>query len=474
MKKLLWIGMTIILFTTGCQQPASTEPVSTEEETVETTETIETTEREETSEGFNQAFMEKWEQVLDPQENSAASIGLFIREHGAEATTQEMERMIEKLVLHQAGLIDTFHQKIYDEAYMEALNHTMGGQLTPEKIGDIENEEVKKDYQQLVDAYLTVVRYGDTPAIETDWEALTYYEEAVSETFSRWIILNDKMQNHRYGRQDINYEAMIQDMLETEKMIQSKEASFLTWQLNQLYDRQIAALFVGPEGSYIENFIHKDGELYQLLGKAASEYPDSRFATLVQSLEAAEATDSMSINDIIQSARIFGVKGSAHIVKEPLDGGTSLSDLTYLHFPQNQEKEKAINHLINEIASSMDVPAGATMANYFYFINDHFLSFSIFATYTTSEGDYQFKEEFATIDLERLERTSLKSLLEQEGATIALSDMMDTAPEDIYQFAIGRSGLHLRWQEKGQENEIYEQLWFYELEKHMSLEKLFQ
>ncbi|SDZ15955.1 hypothetical protein [Tindallia californiensis] len=468
MKKRLWIGITILLFTTGCQptEPTEpTEPVSTEQETVIS---------EEAPGGFSPDLMEKWEQVLEQQENSAAAIGLFIREHGAEASAQEMEMMIEKLVLHQAGLKNRFHQKIYSQAYMEALNQTMGGKLTPEKIVDIEEEEVKRDYQELVDAYLTVVRYGDTPAVETDWEALKQYEEAVTQRFSRWIILKDKMQNHRYGRQDTNYEEIIQDMIETEKMIQSKEVSFLTWQLKQLYNRQIAALFVGPEGSYMETFIHQDNELYQLLVNNASAYPDSGFAKLVQSLEEAEATDSMTLYEIIENVHIFGVNGSAQIVKEPIEGGESLGDLRYLHFPQDQEKEKAVNHLINEIASSMDLPEEAIMANSFYFMNDHFLSFSISATYTTEEGAYQFKEEFVTIDLEGLERENLKNMLEGEGVTVALSDIVDTAPEDIDQFVIGGSGLHLKWQEEEQENDTYKRLWFSELEKHMSLDKLFQ
>ncbi len=474
MKKMLLLIIAITFLTFGCQDQAPPPETETPPAVEEPEPPEESGEEVEPPEEPSQDLVNELDLMLGEEEAGAAEIGLFIREHEATASSSEMERMVEKLVLYQASLAEEINRKIYSEPYMKALNGAMGGVLTPDKVDDIEHEEARKDFQKMVEAHMTVVRYEETPVAETDWEALKAYEDAVSQDFSRMIVLRDKMQNNRYGRQDIAFEEIIRDLVETEEMIQSNEVSFLTWQLDRLYDRQVSALFVGPEGSYLDTFISKDSDLYQTLVKGASDYPETGFAQLVKALEDADTTDFQTLNDIVLNFNTFGVKGSGEVVKARLDGGESFSDLSYVHLPQEAEKEKTINDLINQVANSMELPEEAFMNNHFYGINDHYMSLSISATYTTEQGEYKFNEELVTINLDSLDRETLRNMLEREGGNVSVTEMFSTAPYDIDNFVIDGPGFRLKWQVEGQEQEENGRLWFYELENFMSLDKLYR
>jgi hypothetical protein len=470
MKKNLLLMITISFFAFGCQNQA-TPP---ENETPPAVEQTETPGEVEPPEEPSQDLVDELNVILSQQETGAAEIGLFIREQAATASASEMERMIEMLMLHQASLAEEVNQKIHTQAYMKALNGTMGGALTPEKVDDIENADARKDFQQLVDAHMKVVRYEETPVAETDWEALKAYDEAVSENFSRLVILWEKMQNNRYGRQEVDFEKIIQDLVETEGMIKANEVSFLTWQLNRLYDRQVAALFVGPEGSYLDTFISKNSDLYMTLVKGASDYPNSRFAQLVITLEDANTTDFQILNDLILNFNVFGGKGDGKIVEDRLDGGESFSGLSYVRLPQEAEKEKAINDLINQVAESMELPEETAFNNHFYDATDHYLSLAVYASYSSEEGEFKFREEMVTINLDSMERETLRYMLEREGDNVSITEMFATAPYDIDNFVIDGPVLRLKWRVEGQAQEEDGRLWFYELEPYVSLDKLYR
>ncbi len=474
MKKMLLLIIAITFYTYGCQNqvpPTETEtpPVVEEPETPG-----ESDGEVEPPEEPSQDLVDELNMILKQEETGASEIGLFIREHAETASVSEMERMIEKLILYQAPLAEAINQKTYTGPYMKALNETMGGVLAPEKIDDIEDEEVRKDYQQLVDAHMTVVRYEETPVAETDWKALNAYEDDVSESFARLINLWDKMQNSGYGRQDIDFKEIIQDLVETEEMIQFNEVSFLTWQLDKLYDRQKYALLVGPEGSYMGTFINKSSDLYQTLMKGASDYPDTGFAQLVKTLEESNTTDIQALTNLMLNFDVFGVKGSGKIVEERLDGGESLNGLSYVHLPHEAEKEKAVNDLINHVAASMELPEKAVFNNHFYYANNHYLSLAVFASYTTEQGELMFQEEMVTINLDTMERETLRKMLEREGGNVSITEMFATAPYDIDNLVIEGPGFRLKWQVEGQEQEEHGRIWFYELENYMSLDKLYR
>lgn len=470
MKKSIILILMLAVFTVGCQNPLSPpdqEPPPGDEEPA-------TPGQEEPVEEPEQGLLDKLEEMVEREKAGAAEIGRFIRDHATEASSLEMESMMEKLVLYQGALADEVNQKIYTEAYMKALNETMGGVLRPSNVEDIENEEARNDFQRLVDAHLKVVRYEETPVVETDWEALKVYENLVSEDFSALIRLWEKIQNSGYGRQEIAFEDIMQDLVQTEELIQSNEVSFLTWQLNQLYERQVYSLFVGPEGSYMDTFVSKNSDLYTTLQKGAADYPDTRFAQLVETLENSEATDHQTMTDHILNFYTFGVKGTGKIVKERLDGGESLGELFYVHLPQDSTKEKAVNDLINQVAESMALPEEGTLNNYIAYGNDHYLSVLMFGSYTTKGGEFRFREEMVTINLDTLERETLRNMLEREGSNVSITEMFPTAPYDIDNFVIEGPGLRLMWQVEGQEHEEYGRMWFYELERYMSLEKLYR
>lgn len=470
MKKSLIFIIMLAVFNVGCQNqlpPSDQETPPGEEEPA-------TPGLEEPVEEPEQGLLDELEEMVETENAGAAEIGRFIRERAAEASSWEMDSMIEKLVLYQGALADEVNQKIYTQAYMKALNETMGGVLTPANVDDIENEEARNDFQRLVDAHMKVVRYEETPVVETDWEALLAYEHLVSEDFSAMLRLWEKIQNSGYGRQEIAFEDIIEDLVKTERIIQSNEVSFLTWQLNRLYERQVYSLFVGTEGSYMDTFVNKKSDLHTTLLNGAADYPETRFVQLVETLENSEATDHQTMTDHILNFYTFGVKGNGEIVKERLDGGESLGGLFYVHLPQDPVKEESVNNLINQVAESMALPEESTLNNYIAYGNDHYLSLLMFGSYTTEGGEFRFREEMVTINLDTLERETLRNMLEREGSNVSITEMFPTAPYDIDNFVIEGPGLRLMWQVEGQEHEEYGRMWFYDLERYLRLEKLYR
>lgn len=470
MKKNVWFIIVVMLFAVGCQNQVK----PPENETPPVEEVPGVPEEEVPAEEPSLNLVDALNEMLEQENAGAAEIGRFISEHAATASPVEMEGMIEKLVLYQAELADDINQKIYTEAYMKALNETMGGVLTPDKVADIEDEEAREDFQNLVDAFMKVVRYEETPVAETDWEALKAYENLVSQDFAALINLWDKIQNSRYGRQDIAFDEIIQDLVQTENLIQSNEVSFLTWQLDRLYDRQRYALLVGPEGSYSDTFINKNSDLYQTLMNGASEYPDTRFAELVNKLNDSNANDYETVTNLILHFNAFGIMGDGKIVAERLDDGESLNDLYYVHLPQDPSKEKAINDLMNQTAESMELTEETIFNNHIVYANDHYLSFSVFASYTTEGGEFKFEEEMVTMNLDTLERETLRNMLERHGSNVSVTEMFPSAPYDIDNFVIEGPGLRLMWDVEGQEHEEYGRMWFYELERYMNLKQLYR
>lgn len=457
--KTLGIILIAILLVTGCQEKTVETPVDEIEEPTE--------------ESSNQ-LLEDFKTILESEDVNSSDIGQYIESVKSEASASEMEVMIEQLVLYQSETIEDMNRKIYDDHYMEALNETMGGVLEPNLVETIENETVKADYQKLVHSYLTIVRYEETPVTETDWEALREFNDVVSDDFRTLINLRDNIQNNRYGTREIDFEAIIRDNVLTEKLIKENEPSFLTWQLEKVYGRQISSIFVGPEGSYLNTFIDKESELYKTINENVEAYPDAKITTLVELLDRSNVQEFQDMNVMISNFNVFGVESSGQIVSERLDGGESLDNIMYVHFPDDQKKERIINDAINEITASKKQGEEASNRNRFLYANDHYVSLSISSSYSKENGLISYKENLVTFDLETMQKLSLKSFLENEGKSVDVSELIDTTEDDVQDFAIDRNGLLLKWTADGQSFEEYDHLWFYEISPYVSLEKVYK
>ena len=229
MKKIMLIIIAgVLLLSAACQAPTNEQEEAIETEIEGENEEVTTT---------TETVFEKYENLV---ETGAASdeLGLFIRENIDKVSQSEAEAMIELLVIEQQQSINEMNSKIFNPEYMDALNIDMQGILNPELISSIENEEVRADYKALADGLMTIIRYEESPNVETDWESINALGQYLSEDFKEMTYLFDKIQRYKYKRTEPDFKTIYADAVRTEELITKNEVSFLTWQLESM-DRMV-------------------------------------------------------------------------------------------------------------------------------------------------------------------------------------------------------------------------------------------
>jgi hypothetical protein len=339
--------------------------------------------------------------ALLAQEPSAAELGSYIRSPEIPIITEAGDLLLERLLLAQEDTVNRINQKIFDEAYMKALNETMGGILDPAKIKDITDEAVRSDFQEVADGFLKVVRYEETPVLETDWAAIAAYNTIFTDEPKKMIELQSRLQGRYYYGDPYNYDSLASDIVATEQEIQTAKLPFVRWQLKQLYSHQIGNLFVGPEGSYLSEYVAGDAAAISRITSFASQYKDSGLGRLAERILAIQTDDMMALSEMIQSSIAFP-PGDARLLtnKSTLSGDAmiSLPELSGFADPALSDK---LNQEIAKVAAAMIEPGipGQSITTYWSFVNDYYLSLDFANSYTDAQGNYQFKESFLTLDM---------------------------------------------------------------------------
>jgi hypothetical protein len=372
------------------------------------------------------SVMEVFEALLVP-ETDAGDLGRFIAMHISETEKDQAEEMIEWLVIYQTQMIEKMNRIIYEEAYMTALNHNMEGVLTPNLVDTIEDAQIRLDFQDLIDANLTIVRYEETPVIEIDWEAIAGYAKYFSEDFAYMTIYFDRIQNGAYGAWDKDFEALYDAAVFVEAVAQKHERSFLSSQLDGLYQRQVGNLLVGPEGGYLDAFIKKSGEPYESLMAGKERYPDSRLSQLVEALENSSSNDFMELINSINFHAGFGIRSKNEFVY----GFVEEYKVTEVYFPEDKMLEDRINLLIEENVLNLmsepnaeDIYVNSTVE----YANDDFLSLYISVSYTDSGGGYGYNLKQLVIDM-------------KTGKPMVLSDYFGMPYKDIEDELVEMTGV---------------------------------
>jgi len=356
------------------------------------------------TDGEDITVMDGFNALLD-QTSLAGDLGNYITVHFTETTIEELETMIEWLIIYQSEDMDNMNQIIYDDPYFNALNVDMGGVLDPEKVQNIQDFTVRKDFQNMVDGYMTIVRYEETPVIETDWAALEILVPNVSENFGTMMTLFSKIQNFNYGTRDFDFNALAMDAISVENLISYEEPTFLSWQLNLLYNRQISNLLIGPEGTYMDTFINKSGQLYDILMKVAYIYPESKLGQLITQLDQSETTDYADISTIINSYKQFGLGSDNYLTytKAGNESDQSNKVLIQIVMPEATNIEAQINNTIMDTVDHMkaDIADNITYSLYMYseFSNQQFLSIGFYLSYNDSGENYVDKQGYLNFDL---------------------------------------------------------------------------
>ena len=456
MKRICMFGMILmVLFAVGCSKKGEPvdpgeAPASQEEVAAENGEVV----GEEPETGGAKAETEAWIafEALVEEGAKADELGLFIRERIGEASPEEAEAMVEALCLRQEALIHRMHILIWEPEYMEALNGAMGGVLDPEKIGLIGDEAARRDFQALSDGFLTIVRYEETPAVETDWAALSGLKERFGEDFAEMTVLYDKIQNYRYDRRNPDFKAIYADAVRTEDLIFANETSFLTWQLNQLYDRQAGALLVGPEGSYIGAFVEKAGEPYESLLASAEVYPCAKLSGLVARLEAADLEDFQAFMSIYNSYKVFGLGSGFSLSENRPDDGQALAGLQYLEAPGQPDLERDVNEALNEqalrLSGAMACEEEPSHGSYILYGNDHYLSLILSTNCVREDGFRDYREKYFVFDLKTGKAMTIADFLDMPGeeALKTLETLTGNSFESLPDFSLDDKGVSLTWE----------------------------
>lgn len=410
----------------------------------------------------------------------ASELGLYIKDNIAEASTEEAEYMIEMLIIYQEELIQKMHDVIYNPGYMKALNQTMGGILDGELVDQIEDDIIREDYQNLLDAYLIIVRYEETPVVEVDWERINQLNVYFSEDFATLTRFYDKIQNYRYNRVELDVPAIAKDAYLIEQIILNNEKSFLTWQLEMLYERQVAALLIGPEGSYIGLFVDRTGKEYEALVEIVDEYPDAKLSDLIRTLNDEDNDDFQENLNLINDYNMFGLRSDNKLVSDSFIKGNDTYELNLISMPNNPGLEEKVN---NEILKSTEVlketmggEGDYSFYSYPVFGNDKYFSMLMSVSQLNSQDNYGYLDLFLTIDLKTGKSVTLEEFIgkpfsEFKSEFERLKGItLNTMPE----FYIDRRGITLRLVEEGEIWSNYAVYSIKELSSYIPLETFYK
>jgi len=415
-------------------------------------------------------------------EPDAAAIGIFIRESEQEIKTQAGDLLLERLIITQLDVIADFNAKIYQDPYMTALNATMGGVLDEAKIKDIPDETVRNDYQMLHDGFLKIVRYEETPVVEPDWSALAGYAACFTAEASGMAELCDRLQNRYYFGDPMNFDLLAEDTAKTEKLIRDAKNSFVRWQLDRLYDRQIGNLLVGPEGSYLEEFATGQEAAQARISAYAEKYKDSDLGILCARLLNSDTKEMMPLSDLILYSRYFSPGDQKKVARISGSIGGANCNYAELSGLGDQEHQKNINQQIRSAVEALvnkDTPDQFVSASVI-FGNGNFISLDLANSYTDAAGAFKYIERYLTFDLSTGEQIGLDALfgdsfenyrdkLQTAMSKRNISQPLDKAPE----YLLDDQGMTLMIPGSDPGSTSYVQLTLNDLRQFMDITKLY-
>jgi len=475
MKRVLIAIVALALcFSLACKETSIEQEGQTPEVPLES----QTLEEEQEKEEEESAFGEFKDLVASGADSD--QLGIFIKDNIGKLSAQEAEAMIEALVIEQQQAISEMNGLIYMPEYMDALNNEMKGILDPDLIPSIENEEIRSFYQAISDGYLTVIRYEESPTIETNWEAIYGLGEFFSDDFEEMTYLLDKVQNYRYDRINPDFKSLYEDAVRTEELIKKNDSSFLTWQLDMLYNRQIGNLFIGPEGSYMDAFINKSGEPYTSIVEAAKEYPEAEISKLAMKLDESQSNDYNSISKQIDAHKAFGLKSSAQVVIGDGSGAEETENLFFVSIKDNPDAENKINNLIKdsvmELKKALGVDKEIFYGNRVMFANSNYLNIAIYVSASDESGKFLYRDKNMVLDMHSGEIIGLEDIFEMPWQKLKgqLEDLTGKTIEENTPFYIGGIGIELEIERPESEYSDYAVITYDKVARYVSMEKFYK
>lgn len=429
MKRTLGPSALALAFILGACQPTETPgETTTQQETTSvspetTTEVASTTKTEEetsTSAPEESRLLEDFEALLSP-ESTAADLANFMFQGNIYASPEEMETMLEWLLIYQTEPILDIGDKLYEEAYYLALNDTMGGQINPDKIQAIEDEDVRDDFQLIYDSFLTIVRYEETPVLETDWTRLLDYKDTYSTILATAMEL--RVERMTYNE---DYRAIAEKVYGIENLIELAETPYARQYIIDLHSLYVGDLLVGPEGSYLTTFMYGEddfytGDLYKALVDFAATHPETEFAQLITELDKGEWETFIGPNNLINDYLTFGYNSPLKWTYglSPFPSGYQKLVLRADDYPELESKvNKAIDDKITEMLASVDNPVNYGLYTYTSGNKAGLTSLSISINYMATPDQTKYLSDSITFDLATGDILSITDLLQMDEAAV--------------------------------------------------------
>jgi hypothetical protein len=348
------------------------------------------------------------------REPGAAEICTYMEENAEQLSPEAGDLLLERLILAQLDISQRMSSLIYEEAYMTALNDVMGGVLDESKIANITDESVRKDYQEIADSLMKVVRYEETPVVEPDWNAIEKIG-LFSENAAAMVMYRSRLQDWDYHGDPYNFDLAAEDIAAMEKLLNGMENGFVRWQLKQNYDRLVSTVLFGPEGSYLYMLMDGDEQILGNIERYAEEYQGTRFGSMCADLKGLQGVDMQAVSDYIIDRLNFppGDQRSMTALETEYSGAAlSILKINGLNDPTIEEKiyEAALSE-----AQAMIKPqfTEQSLTSYSSFVNDLYFGLSLVYSYTDENGQFEYTEKNLTFDLKTGENLTLDALVGQ-------------------------------------------------------------
>ncbi len=403
--------------------------------------------------------------------STASDIGKYIKDNIKDANESDAQKMIEYLMIYQTEVKDDFSEKMGKSEYLEALNKDMGGVLDASKIKNISDKDIRADYQSLIDGFMTIVRYEETPVIETDWKVLNEYSSVMPEDLKEMIEIYKKIQNNEYkaeeSEDDLSLDrfSVAEDMIKVENILKTNKSDFIEWQANELYDVQLSTLLVGPEGEYLDLWTTKNSKAYANLINIKNKYKGTKVSDTISALDNIKAEDRVQVIDKINQVLQFGVISDNYLKNIEYNKDGNEYEVLQLNISDKKEKEKEKQDKINKIikddvekyVDSLNIKEPFIISTFSNFGNEKYISYSGYLNYKDYSIDNKNLNLYRTLDYTKEKYITLEEYFGTNFDSIKddLEKITGKSLEIMPEFQIFDDGITLYPVVKGQEEYIH-------------------
>jgi len=371
-------------------------------------------------------FLQKFSELMKDKPD-AASITHFMDSELSNSAKDEADIALSRLISAQESIKNDWSDMLMDGRVQGFQD--MGYIWDPAQIDSIQDTSIRAMYQTLIDSKCRVMTYEEMPVIETDWKSMQSYNTHLSDAASLMIQINRKVQNYEYGAYPHNFEEMINDLIQLERALKYRPSDYLSHHMNNAYNYLIGEMFYSIEGINMDYWDNPTSPLILALKEVTLLSPNSDIARLAKDFIALETglrgKDDYydKLSTLISGHNPFGLQSAMRFNQVSNTEGNISTTLDYLYCPQKSGVEQKINNgidkglsqLIQEISWSDDNEMTLNVNSYSTFTSTKFYAVTLFASYTDTNGGFEYNDHHMMFDLKTGQQIAFSELLKQHN-----------------------------------------------------------